>query len=72
MAISCLRICELFASMEVHVAKKNLKGEAKMIKKFLVMIKRKLNRGQIPFDRKFRQLLALLAPETYDIEDQLG
>eukprot|EP00435_Cladocopium_sp_Y103_P051468 s93_g16.t1 len=57
----------LFTNMEIQVSKKVLKQEAKYAKKFLVMIKRKLNRGQIPHDLNFRRLLALLDPE--DIPD---
>ena len=55
----------LFTSMEIQVPKKVVKQEAKYAKKFLVLIKRKLNRGQIPHDLNFRRLLALLAPGTY-------
>ena len=58
-----------FTSMEIQVSRKVVKQEAKYAKKFLVLIKRKLNRGQVPHDLNFRRLLALLAPEKYNTQD---
>lgn len=59
-----------FTNMEIQVPRKVVKQEAKYAKKFLVLIKRKLTRGQVPHDLNFRMLLALLAPEKYEVQDR--
>eukprot|EP00438_Fugacium_kawagutii_P000785 Skav229119 [mRNA] locus=scaffold92:800766:813847:- [translate_table: standard] len=54
--------------MEIKATRKALKAEAKLIKAFLVLVKRKLGRGQIPSDLNFRKLLALLCPAVFDTQ----
>lgn len=52
--------------MAITVTNKSLNKDAKIAKKFLVLIKRKLQRGQIPRSRKFCQLLALLDASKFE------
>ena len=62
------RMQKLFASMELVKSRKSLKPDAKNIKKLLSLVKRKLQRGQVPSDMKFKHLLSLLVPEIFDTE----
>lgn len=56
-----LRIRALYLTMSIDPpSKDNLKKTAKKIKKFLVLIKRKLQKGQLCRSFKFRSLLALV------------
>lgn len=59
---------QLFASMEIATSRKALKQDAKNIKKLLSLVKRKLQRGQVPSDVKFRLLLSLLVPDIFDTQ----
>lgn len=55
------RIKLLFATMQIAIPRKDqVKKEAKAIKSFLVLIKKKLSRQQVCRNRNFRQLLALV------------
>ena len=60
-----LRLTNLSENMKVHVDKKQINIDAWIAKKFLVLLKRKLTRGQIPRKRGFRQLMAAVFPDHF-------
>ena len=64
--LGTLRIKKLYVKSKVKVpSKSDLKQEAKTAKKFMVLVKRKLQRDQVCRNPHFRKLLALV----YDPED---
>ena len=58
--------------MKVHVDKKQIYIDAWIAKKFLVLLKRKLTRGQIPRKRGFRELMAAVFPDHFGGGDSDG
>ena len=51
--------------MRLHPGEKVIKAEAWLCKKYLVLIKRKKQRGQVPRCNDFRYLLSLLDGEDH-------
>lgn len=58
-----------FEDMGIKISKKDIKKQAKIAKNFCVLVKKKLARQQVPRDIKFRRLLALLAPDRFDLNE---
>ena len=52
-------------SMGISLPKKSIQLDAWVAKKFMVLLKRKLQRGQVPRTGKFRQLMGAVFPEVY-------
>ena len=67
-----LRLTNLSENMKVHVDKKQIYIDAWIAKKFLVLLKRKLTRGQIPRKRGFRELMAAVFPDHFGGGDSDG
>jgi hypothetical protein len=61
---SSLRIKLLYRKFEVPINKPTLKSSAKLAKKFMVLVKRKLQRDQVCRSVLFRKLLALAFAST--------
>lgn len=66
---TCLRIKQLYLKAKLPSPRKcDLKEEAKLAKKFMVLVKRKLQRDQVCRGKLFRKLLALVFdPEELSI-----
>lgn len=64
----------LFESLSVPVDKNRLSLDAWVAKKFMVFIKRKLHRGQLPRSDEFRALMAAVFPHRFgeDVEAQVS
>ena len=60
-----LRIAELGNSLGISLTKKSVQLDAWVAKKFMVLLKRKLQRGQVPRTGGFRHLMAAVFPEMY-------
>ena len=51
--------------MGLSLPKKNIQLDAWVAKKFMVLLKRKLQRGQVPRTGGFRKLMAAVFPDIY-------
>lgn len=51
--------------MGISLTKKSIQLDAWVAKKFMVLLKRKLQRGQVPRTGGFRHLMAAVFPEIY-------
>ena len=60
-----LRISQLHTVLNRSPNRKQLKRDAWVAKKFCVLIKRKLQRGQVPRVRAFRELMAAVFPNRF-------
>lgn len=58
----------LFESLSVPVDKNRLSLDACVAKKFMVFLKRKLHRGQLPRSEDFLALMAAVFPHTFGAE----
>jgi len=56
--------------MAVPLEKKRIQIDAWLAKKYMVLLKRKLQRGQVPRSGAFRQLMAAVYPDRFDGPDQ--
>lgn len=57
------RLTELAVSMRMEVNKKQIHVDAWVAKKFMVLIKRKLQRGQVPRQPAFKSLMSAVFPD---------
>ena len=64
------RLTQLSTSVRDAADKKKIHTDAWVLKKFAVMVKRKLTRGQSPRNKEFLDMLAILAGENSDDDDE--
>ena len=63
MSLISLRLCRLHSLVEKPVDKDSVKLDAWVAKKMCILVKRKLQRGQVPREPRFRSLMSAVFPQ---------